>query len=163
ARHCRRTPRPRQCFAQTGSDRGGFQALSALSGADPRERSGAGRISKGRRRDRASASAGPAAAGVSRRQGEARQRRGGPRPGSARFYAEAFAAQPALADDLKVGHRYNAACYAALAAAGMGEDTARLDDKEKSRLRKQALDWLRADLTLWSKQLASDKPRVAAR
>jgi len=35
-----------------------------------------------------------------------------------RLYAAAFAADPKLADDLEAGHRYNAACYAALAAAG---------------------------------------------
>jgi tetratricopeptide (TPR) repeat protein len=75
-----------------------------------------------------------------------------------RLYAEAFAADPKLADDLKADHRYNAACYAALAAAGQGEDAAKLDDKEKTRLRKQALDWLRADLAMRSKQLHGSKP-----
>jgi tetratricopeptide (TPR) repeat protein len=77
---------------------------------------------------------------------------------AARLYAAAFAADPKLADDLKAEHRYNAACYAALAAAGQGEDGARLDGKEKARLRKQALDWLRADLTLRTKQLESGRP-----
>jgi serine/threonine-protein kinase len=74
------------------------------------------------------------------------------------FLAGAFAANPKLADSLKAGHRYNAACYAARAAAGQGEDAGKLDDKEKTRLRKQALDWLRADLALWTKQLDSDQP-----
>ena len=77
---------------------------------------------------------------------------------AAGLYAAAFAADPKLADDLKAAHRYNAACYAALAAAGQGEDAAKLDDKEKTRLRKQALDWLRADLALRTKQLESGKP-----
>jgi hypothetical protein len=36
---------------------------------------------------------------------------------SARMYAEAFAEDAALAEDLAKGHRYNAACSAALAAA----------------------------------------------
>jgi eukaryotic-like serine/threonine-protein kinase len=72
-------------------------------------------------------------------------------PAAARFYAEAFAAQPKLGDDLQAGHRYNAACAASLAAAGQGIDAAKLDDKERTRLRKQALDWLRADLAAWSK------------
>ena len=58
----------------------------------------------------------------------------------------------------KAGHRYNAACFAALAAAGQGEDAAKLDDKERTRLRKQALDWLRADLALRGKQLETGKP-----
>jgi tetratricopeptide (TPR) repeat protein len=68
---------------------------------------------------------------------------------AARFFASAFAADPRLAEDLNAGDRYNAACYAALAAAGKGEDAARLDDKERAGLRQRALDWLRADLTLW--------------
>jgi tetratricopeptide (TPR) repeat protein len=74
------------------------------------------------------------------------------------LYAEAFAADPKLADDLKAAHRYNAACRAALAAAGQGEDAAKLDAKERRRLRQQALDWLRADLALRTKQLESGKP-----
>ncbi len=77
---------------------------------------------------------------------------------AAGLYAAAFAADPKLADDLKAGHRYNAACHAALAAAGQGEDAAKLDDKERARLRKQALDWLRADLALRTKQLETGKP-----
>jgi serine/threonine-protein kinase len=71
------------------------------------------------------------------------------------LYAAAFAEDPKLADDLGAGHRYDAACYAALAAAGQGEDAAKLDDKERTRLRQQALDWLRADLALRTKQLDS--------
>jgi tetratricopeptide (TPR) repeat protein len=77
---------------------------------------------------------------------------------STRLYAEAFAADPKLADDLKAGHRYNAARSAALAAAGIGEEAATLDDRGRARLGKQALDWLRADLALWTKQLASGTP-----
>ncbi|HKB38818.1 MAG TPA: hypothetical protein VKD72_20410, partial [Gemmataceae bacterium] len=63
-----------------------------------------------------------------------------------------------LADDLEWEHRHNAACCAALAAAGQGEDADKLDDKEQMRLRKQALDWLRADLALRTRQLESDRP-----
>ncbi len=48
-----------------------------------------------------------------------------------RLYADAFAAQPALADDLKQAHRYNAACAAALAAAGQGEEASGLDDQQR--------------------------------
>jgi tetratricopeptide (TPR) repeat protein len=77
---------------------------------------------------------------------------------AAGVYADAFAAEPKLADDLKAAHRYNAACSASLAAAGQSEDAPRLGDKEKARLRKQALDWLRADLALWTKQLDTGKP-----
>jgi hypothetical protein len=65
---------------------------------------------------------------------------------AARFFSEAFAAQPELADDLTIPYRYNAACTAALAGVGQGEDAVSLDTKERARLRRQALDWLRADL-----------------
>jgi serine/threonine-protein kinase len=65
---------------------------------------------------------------------------------SARLYGDAFAAEPKLADDLRTPHRYDAARAAALAAAGQGQDAGKLDDSERSRLRAQALDWLRADL-----------------
>jgi serine/threonine-protein kinase len=83
---------------------------------------------------------------------------------AAGLYGAAFAADAKLADDLKTGHRYSAACFAALAAAGQGEDAAQLDDKERSRLRQQARDWLRADLALRAKQLESGQPadRAAA-
>jgi eukaryotic-like serine/threonine-protein kinase len=74
------------------------------------------------------------------------------------LYAEAFAADAKLADDLKAGHRYDAACFAARAAAGQVENPAKLDDKERTRLRQQALDWLRADLALRRKQLETGKP-----
>jgi serine/threonine-protein kinase len=70
---------------------------------------------------------------------------------AARFFADGFADQPRLAEDLRAGHRYNAACAAALAAAGQGQDAGPLDDKGRARLRRQALDWLRADLAAWTK------------
>lgn len=80
---------------------------------------------------------------------------------SARLYAEAFAADPKLAEDLQAAHRYRAACCAARCAAGEGDDAARLDDKERGRLRRQALDWLSADLALWTKEW--DSGQLAAR
>jgi eukaryotic-like serine/threonine-protein kinase len=73
---------------------------------------------------------------------------------SARLYADAFAAEPKLADDLrKPRHRDCAARAAARAAAGQGRDACNLDDRERSRLRRQAQDWLRADLAAYT-QLA---------
>jgi tetratricopeptide (TPR) repeat protein len=77
---------------------------------------------------------------------------------AARFYAEAFLGQPRLADDRQAGHRYNAACNAALAAAGASADAATLGDQERADLRRQALDWLRADLKAWAQ--ASDRVLV---
>jgi hypothetical protein len=46
-----------------------------------------------------------------------------------------------------------------LAAAGQGKDADKLDDKERTRLRKQALDWLRADLVMWSELLEKATPQ----
>jgi tetratricopeptide (TPR) repeat protein len=77
---------------------------------------------------------------------------------SARFYHEAFAAQPKLADDPRTGHRYNAACVAALAGCGQGEDAAKPDDKERARWRRQAREWLHTELKAWSKQLREAAP-----
>jgi tetratricopeptide (TPR) repeat protein len=83
---------------------------------------------------------------------------------SARWYCEAFAAQPAPAEDLSSGNRYSAACAAALAGCGQGQDAGSLDDKEHARLRKQALDWLRADLGAWRRLLekgpAQNRPAI---
>ena len=81
---------------------------------------------------------------------------------SAGLYADAFAADPKLADDFPAFHRYNAACCAALAAAGQGEDAARLHEIEKARLRKQALEWLRVELALWIKVIESGPPAQRA-
>ncbi len=81
---------------------------------------------------------------------------------AARLYAEAFANDAKLADDLTKPYRYNAACVAALAGCGQGKDVDKLDAKERARLRQQAAMWLRADLAHWTKQAASDKPKERA-
>src|SRR5262249_46297577 len=73
-----------------------------------------------------------------------------------RFYAEAFAARPELAGDLDNGHRYEAAQAAALGGCGQGADAGNLPDKTRTRLRRQALEWLRADLALWARQADSE-------
>jgi superkiller protein 3 len=77
---------------------------------------------------------------------------------ASRLYADAFAADAQLADDLEAQHRYNAACCAALAAAGQGEDATKLGDQGRARLRKQGLSWLRADLVAYAKLIASGPP-----
>jgi tetratricopeptide (TPR) repeat protein len=61
------------------------------------------------------------------------------------FYASALSTQPSLADDLEAGNRYHAACAAALAGCGVGEDVAELDGEKRTALRKLALDWLTAE------------------
>jgi serine/threonine protein kinase/Tfp pilus assembly protein PilF len=74
------------------------------------------------------------------------------------FYIVAFT------DDLKSAHCFfDAACCAAPAATGQGNDAGQLDEKERTRLRKLALDWLRADLALRTKQLESGPPADRAK
>ena len=53
--------------------------------------------------------------------------------------------------------RYNAACCAALAGCGKGIDSADLDDVARAGLRKQSVEWLRADLDAWTKRLEGGK------
>jgi serine/threonine-protein kinase len=77
---------------------------------------------------------------------------------AARLYAGAFAAGPKLAADLRQQDRYNAACSAALAAAGQGGDAKHLPDKVQEMLRRQALGWLRDDLALYAKLAQRDEP-----
>jgi serine/threonine-protein kinase len=77
-----------------------------------------------------------------------------------RFYAQAFVAHPWLVADLREQHGYNAACSAALAAAGQGEDARQLPDKVRSMLRSRAIDWLRTALAAWS-QIQGNQNRWA--
>jgi len=69
---------------------------------------------------------------------------------AARLSALAFAAEPKLVEKTSSLHRYNAACYAALAGCGGGEGVPRLGE-EQTRLRRQALAWLRDELAVYSK------------
>jgi Flp pilus assembly protein TadD len=71
------------------------------------------------------------------------------------FFRDAFTAEPKLADAVPEATRYNAACAAAMAGCGQGKDADRLDDMARSLWRRQALEWLRQDLTWWDKALAS--------
>jgi hypothetical protein len=80
---------------------------------------------------------------------------------AAQFSADAFARDPKLAEDLEAGHRYDAACYAALAAAGQGKDAA-LDSEEKARWRRRALEWLQADLERHRRRLRGKDEKAAA-
>jgi tetratricopeptide (TPR) repeat protein/serine/threonine protein kinase len=77
---------------------------------------------------------------------------------AADLYAGALARVPELTDDARAHHQYDAACVAALAAAGQGEDAAKLDDTRKAKLRGQALDWLRAALTAHAKRFERNTP-----
>jgi hypothetical protein len=64
---------------------------------------------------------------------------------AARYATAAFESDPKLADDHGNFRRYNAACVAALAGCGQGDD-APTDEAAREKLRGQALDWLRIEL-----------------
>src|SRR5262249_46240032 len=72
---------------------------------------------------------------------------------AARLYADAFAADPALAEDMTWECRYRAARSAALAGCGLGKDAAKLGETERAHWREQARAWLRADLAAWARKL----------
>lgn len=66
---------------------------------------------------------------------------------AAKFYGEAMSAEPALIKDDRQKTRQRAAASAAQAGTGGGTDAGALTDAEKTRLRQQALGWLKADLS----------------
>src|SRR5262249_17910777 len=99
------------------------------------------------------------------------------RAAAARLYADAFAADPQLADELTAHcvrrtrgseapadrievfnsvSRYSAARCAASAGCGLGKDGAKLGAEERARWRNQAREWLRADLAAWAKLMHTD-------
>jgi serine/threonine-protein kinase len=91
-------------------------------------------------------------AGISSRKG---------RPAlAAKLFAEALAADPKLAEDRGSQFRYQAACVAALAGCGEGKDEPPPDDRARAQLRGQALDWLKAELDAWAKELGADDPKA---
>jgi hypothetical protein len=79
------------------------------------------------------------------------------------FYADAFALEPKFADDRHAAYRYDAACAAAKGGCGLGKDAADLDAAARTRLREQALVWLRAELVAWKQQLGNGNSSEAAR
>lgn len=81
---------------------------------------------------------------------------------AAQFCAQAFGAKPELANNLYVNNRYNAACMAVKAAAGLGADTAMLDKGKRDAWRQQGLEWLRADLKLMAKELEHQPEKARA-
>jgi tetratricopeptide (TPR) repeat protein len=99
---------------------------------------------------------------------------------AAQLYADAFAADPRLADRMtaecyhfatlaysepsdpiwafNAACRYLAARCAALAGWGLGKDGARLSEAERTHWRKQARAWLQDDLAMWAAKLGSESP-----
>jgi serine/threonine-protein kinase len=82
---------------------------------------------------------------------------------AARLYADAFATEPKLAEDAPVGTRHRAARAAALAGCCQGQDADLLNDEERADLRRQALDWLREDLTWCGQRLEDGNAETNAR
>jgi tetratricopeptide (TPR) repeat protein len=77
---------------------------------------------------------------------------------AALLWEEALDAQPVFGECRTAVHRYNAACAAALAAAGQGENNPSHDSAARAKLRQQAVAWLKAELDAWSKLFDSGKP-----
>ena len=84
---------------------------------------------------------------------------------AARLYAEALADIPQLTEDLRAGHRFNAARAAALAGGSHGDDAAGIGEPEREGLRKQARNWLRLDVAAWAKKVetGTEADRIQAR
>jgi serine/threonine-protein kinase len=84
---------------------------------------------------------------------------------AARLYADVFAADPKLMDDLNARHRYHAARAAVQVGCGRGADEAGANEAERAAWRKQGLKWLRGDLANWIGWLDRDfaNQRVNAR
>jgi serine/threonine protein kinase/Flp pilus assembly protein TadD len=76
---------------------------------------------------------------------------------AARLWEEAFTADPKQ-DDLEGRWRYAAACAAALAGAGRGADAGAVTEAERARWRRQAVQWLWADLRACSRLVSGGKP-----
>jgi len=72
---------------------------------------------------------------------------------AAQLYADAFAADPPLANNVAQSYRYKAAGMAALAGCGRGTDAAGLGESARKHWREQARQWLRADLRAWAQLL----------
>ncbi len=72
---------------------------------------------------------------------------------AARLRFDAMAADPRAPGRGNFERTYSAACAAAQAGCGQGEDAGRLRAEERTRWRKQALEWLRVNLDEYAKFL----------
>jgi len=79
-----------------------------------------------------------------------------------RLFTEVLDADSRMPADEKSALRREAAQAAILAGCRYGTDVAGLSENERARLRQQAMDWLRADLASWTKQLADARPEQRA-
>ena len=79
---------------------------------------------------------------------------------AAGLWADAFKADPKLAESRRTQHCYNAACAAALAGTGQSNDPTASDASTRAKLRQLAQDWLRSELTTWSNLLQAGPPEA---
>src|SRR5262249_22453961 len=77
---------------------------------------------------------------------------------SARLRAQVLADKSIPAEKLPAFYRYNAACAAALAGCGEGADAGQTTDEDRAHFRKQAVEWLEAELQECAKLLDGKKP-----
>ncbi len=70
-----------------------------------------------------------------------------------RLFAEAFATDRSLCEDLRAGHRLNAACAAVLAELGRGDDGSSLAGEQRKTLRQEARRYLSLDLAAWRERV----------
>jgi tetratricopeptide (TPR) repeat protein len=85
--------------------------------------------------------------------------RKGQHAASAGLWRDLFLAAPGAAENPQSHHRWWAARVAALAGSGKGKDHPPTDENTRAQLRKQARDWLQADLNDWGKLLDSGLPK----
>jgi hypothetical protein len=79
---------------------------------------------------------------------------------AARWFAETFTAHPHLLAGRPTGQRYLAARAAYRAGCGQGRDAADLDEQTRVGFRRQALDWLGAELEA-QRRLLEQEPQTA--
>jgi serine/threonine-protein kinase len=82
---------------------------------------------------------------------------------SAALWEETLACRGERSEDPRTPDHYAAACAAALAGCGQGNDTPAPDDAGRERLRKKALAWLHTDLVDYSRMIESGAPHDRAR
>ena len=75
---------------------------------------------------------------------------------AARWFAEVLTADPQVLASTPPTPRYLAACAAAMAGCGQGRDAADLDEQSRAGFRRQALDWVRAELGSWHRLLEKE-------
>ena len=80
-----------------------------------------------------------------------------------RFYEEAFAANPKLQEEWRQQHHYYAALAAVQASTGAAGNSPAISTEEPTRLRNQALVWLRAGLTSIRAANPSQGPSISER